>query len=120
MNSKLKPILLHKIDVQRMEQDCVEQSEVLVYFTLQLNGTTTTGAATLYKDGSYIEAFWSRPDTWLDSLTRTRLQALTWTDYSKLLLELQTSVTNYILGRESCDQYQSTHTTRSSFLQAPA
>jgi hypothetical protein len=116
---KLKPIILHKVNTHRAEPVPDEACSVLVHFTLQLNGTSTPGVATVYQDGTYIEAFWSRPDTWLDTLTCTRLQALTWSDFTLVTNSLYTNITDF-LGRETCDHYQSTRTTRSSFLQAPA
>ncbi len=115
----LKPIILHKVAILRSEPDPEEPFSVLVHFTLQLNGTTTPGVATIYKDGTYIEAFWSRPDTWLDTLTCTRLRAITWNDFTLVTNSFHTNITDF-LGRETCDHYQSTRTTRSSFLRAPA
>lgn len=115
----LKPLLLHKINATHHERDPVEAAAVHVFFTLQLNGTVTTGCADIFHDGTYIEAFWSSADQWLDSLTCTRLKALTWEDNTTILATLRSSITSYILGRDTCDHFQLTRTTRSSFLQAP-
>lgn len=115
----LKPLLLHKVNVTRHERDKVDTVSVRVFFTLQLNGTTTAGCADVFHDGTYLEAFWSSPDQWLDSLTCTRLKALTWEDHDQVIHTLKTTITD-ILGRDTCDHYQSTRTTRSSFLRAPA
>lgn len=115
----LKPLLLHKVNVTRYERNQVDTVSVLVFFTLQLNGTTTSGCADVFHEGTYIEAFWSSPDQWLDSLTCTRLKALTWEDHDQVINTLKTTITD-ILGRDTCDHYQLTRTTRSSFLRAPA
>ena len=115
----LKPLLLHKINVTHCKRDEAESALVRVFFTLQLNGTTTTGCADVFQDGTYVEAIWSSPDQWLDSRTCTRLKALTWNDHSIITTTLKDRVTEHVLGRDTCDHFQSTRTTRSSFLQAP-
>jgi hypothetical protein len=116
----LKPIILHKINILRSERSSEEAASVRVFFTLQLNGTESLGHADLFHEGNYIEAFWSRLDTWLDQHTQIRLQALNWRDCTTVTTNLQTAVTEHILGRNSCDHFQSTHTTLSSYLPARA
>lgn len=115
----LKPLLLHKVNITRHERDTIDTVSVRVFFTIKLNGTTTTGCADVFHDDTYVEAFWSSPDQWLDSFTCTRLQALTWIDHTNILDTLKNQITEHILGMDPCDHYQSTRTTRSSFLRAP-